>query len=252
MTPTNEQQGDGVIRRRAPRWLLLSGLTVVLFGCDAGNQLASSTVVAPLPPTSSSVFAAPSVLAAAKLATPAPVATSTSVVVEVEVVAAAASSNEMQLAPTTTSPPTTVVVKRSVAPAPSAATFEPAAASPIALNAAAATEFASRTNSLRSSLGLAPLSRDAQLDVSAANWARELAASGSLRHSTSPDRAVANGWYTAGENVGYGWSVASVHDALVASVGHYANLAGPSYSALGVAVAMGADGRLWVCEVFAG
>ena len=248
MTPTTQQQGDGVIRRRAPRWLLLSGLTVVLFGCDAGNQLASSTVAAPLPPTP--VVAAPSVLAAAKLAAPASASTSTSVVVEV--VPAASSANEMQLAPTTTTPPTTVVVKRSVIPATSAATFEPAAASPIALNTAAAAEFAGRTNALRSSLGLAPLSRDAQLDVSAANWARELAASGSLRHSTSPERAVANGWYTAGENVGYGWSVASVHDALVASAGHYANLAGPGYSALGIAVAMGADGRLWVCEVFAG
>lgn len=239
-----------MIRRRAPRWLLLSGLAVVLFGCDAGNQIASSTVAAPLPPTPIPVFAAPSVLAAAKRVIPA--STSTSVVVEVEVVGAAASANEMQLAPTTTTPPTTVVVKRSVTPATSVATFEPAAASPIALNAAAAAEFASRTNGLRSSLGLAPLSRDVQLDVSAANWARELAASGSLRHSTSPDRAVANGWYTAGENVGYGWSVASVHDALVASAGHYANLAGPSYTALGIAVAMGADGRLWVCEVFAG
>ena len=224
---------------------------MVLFGCDAGNQLASSTVAAPPPSTPTSVVAAPSVLAAAKLAIPAPASTSTSVVVEI-VAAAASSANEMQLAPTTTTPPTTVVVKRSVTPATSAATFEPAAASPIALNTAAAAEFTSRTNGLRSSLGLAPLSRDAQLDVSAANWARELAASGSLRHSTSPDRAVANGWYTAGENVGYGWSVASVHDALVASAGHYANLAGPGYSALGIAVAMGADGRLWVCEVFAG
>jgi uncharacterized protein YkwD len=122
----------------------------------------------------------------------------------------------------------------------------------VPLNAAAAADFVARTNALRTSLGLGALSRNAQLDGYAAAWARELAASGSLRHSSSPDRAVANGWSIAGENVGYGGSVGTVHDALVKSAGHYANLAGPSYTAIGVGVATGADGRIWVCEVFAG
>ena len=83
---------------------------------------------------------------------------------------------------------------------------------------------------------LAPISLD-HWEAYAAAWARELAASGSLRHSSSPDRAVAAGWSIAGENVGYGGSVGGVHDALVKSAGHYANLVGPSYSAIGVGVA---------------
>ena len=249
MTPLNEKQGDGVIRRRSVRLLLISSAVSVLFGCDAGNQLATRTPAAPV--------AVPVRVVAARVvvSTTEPGPAVSTPATTVEPAPAPTVANEMQLAPTTTAPATTIVALRPAAPAPTptavAVTFEPAA-SPIPLNIAAAADFASRTNSLRSSLGLAALVRNAQLDTYAANWARELAASGSLRHSTSPDRAVANGWNIAGENVGFGSSVGSVQDALVASAGHYANLAGPSYSALGIAVVVGADGRLWVCEVFGG
>jgi uncharacterized protein YkwD len=38
----------------------------------------------------------------------------------------------------------------------------------------------------------------------------------------------------------------------VSSAGHYANLARPTFSAIGVAVVVDDSGRLWLCEVFAG
>jgi uncharacterized protein YkwD len=256
VTPEIEQQGDGVIRRRVARWLLLGSAVTVLFGCQAGDpstsapaDAAAPVVAAPLPfvpAPRDSVVPPTDTVAAARVA-------ATTTTTEAPAPEAAAPANEMQPVPTTAAPPATTVVRRSVAAPTTVAppVFEPAAA-PLPLNAAAAVDFVNRTNSLRASLGLEALARNAQLDAYAAAWARELAASGSLRHSSSPDRAVAAGWSIAGENVGYGGSVGSVHDALVKSAGHYANLVGPSYSAIGVGVAAGADGRLWVCEVFAG
>lgn len=255
MTPETEQQGDGVIRRGVARWLLLGSAVTVLFGCQAGD-----------PTTGAPAAAAPPVVAAPLPFLPAPRDTvvpptetvtvarvaATTTTTEAPAPMVAAPANEMQPVPTTAAPPTTAVRRAVAAPATTAPqALEPAAAL-LPLDAAAAVDFLNRTNGLRASLGLGALSRNAQLDAYAAAWARELAASGSLRHSTSPDRAVAAGWSIAGENVGYGGSVASVHDALVKSAGHYANLVGPSYTAVGVGVAAGADGRLWVCEVFAG
>jgi uncharacterized protein YkwD len=120
------------------------------------------------------------------------------------------------------------------------------------IDSAAAADFTARTNALRSSLGLAPLVRDGSLDSLAADWAQELAASGQLRHSSIPRTIVGHPWSTVGENVGFGPSVGSVHDALVNSAGHYANLTGASYSRVGIGVAVDGDGRLWVVEVFAG
>lgn len=256
MTPVNDQQGDGVIRRRAARWLLLGSAVTVLFGCQAGDRSTTSStpsaapslaVPGPFVPVSRAEAPADTVAAARTLDTTTTTST-TAAPVEPE---ATPSSNEMQLAPTTTPPPPPAAPVR-VAPVTTAPqALEPAAAS-APLNAAAAADFVGRTNALRGSLGLGALARNAQLDAYATAWARELAASGSLRHSASPDRAVAAGWSIAGENVGYGGSVATVHDALVKSAGHYANLAGASYTAIGVGVATGADGRIWVCEVFAG
>ena len=253
-----------MIRRRAAQWLLISLAAGALFGCGANNeQLAtsvspasSSEVVATSPAASDVTAAASEAVVAARASVSAP----TIEVVTVPVAFVNADSgtgvNEMQRVPVTTTvrpPASTVRVSSGALPtttAAAAAALETASVVP--LNAAAAAEFQSRTNTLRASLGLAPLSRNAQLDSYAASWVRELVTSGRLRHSTNPDRAVGSGWSIAGENVGFGASVTSVQDALAASPGHYANLVGPRYTSLGVAAAIGDDGRLWVCEVFGG
>lgn len=233
----------------------MGSAVTVLFGCQAGdqstttpNQAASSVVAVAVPFVPAPRPTAPADTVAGARTAEAPTTT-----VAAPEPTTAPSANEMQLAPTTTPPPATtvVVVRSAAAPTTAPRVLEPAAA-PVPLNTAAAVDFVNRTNSLRTSVGLAPLGRNAQLDAYAAAWARELAASGTLRHSSSPDRAVAEGWSLAGENVGYGGTVGAVQDALVKSAGHYANLVGPSYTSIGVGVATGADGRIWVCEVFGG
>jgi len=105
---------------------------------------------------------------------------------------------------------------------------------------------------VRSGSGLAPLGRDASLDGAAAGWARELASSGVLRHSSLPDQLIGKPWSTVGENIGVGGSSAVIHDALVSSASHLANILGASFSRIGVGAYTDTTGRLWVVEIFAG
>lgn len=62
--------------------------------------------------------------------------------------------------------------------------------------------------------------------------------------------AVAS-WIIAGENVGVGSSVEAVQAALMRSATHRANILDRSYNAIGVGIVRGADGRLFVTQVFA-
>ena len=139
--------------------------------------------------------------------------------------------------------PTTTAV------APATPALAPAA---VTVSSAAAGDIAARTNAVRTSSGLAPLSREASLDSGAVAWARELATSGVLRHSSMPQQLIGKPWSTVGENVGVGPTSAAVHDALVNSAGHLANIVGAGFTRLGVGAAVDAGGRLWVVEVFAG
>jgi uncharacterized protein YkwD len=150
----------------------------------------------------------------------------------------------------------------STAPAPAAAPTPPpttAAPPPVAPAAAtvnmapgAAADLFARTNGVRSARGVAPLARDGSLDSAANGWARELATSGTLRHSTLPQQLIGNPWSTLGENVGFGATSAVIHEALVNSAGHLSNIVGASYTRIGVGAATDVNGRLWVVELFAG
>lgn len=150
-------------------------------------------------------------------------------------------------APVTTAaaPPTTA------APAPAPAPVVPAAAG-VAAAPSAAGDIAARTNSVRAGRGVAALGREASLDSSAAAWARELATSGVLRHSGLPQQLLGKPWSTLGENVGFGTSSVVIHDALVNSSGHFANIVNPSFTRIGVGAATDVNGRLWVVQLFAG
>ena len=59
-------------------------------------------------------------------------------------------------------------------------------------------------------------------------------------------------WSTVGENIAYGWSVQSMHDALVASSGHYANLTSSSFTHVGIGVWIEDGGKIWTTHVFGG
>jgi uncharacterized protein YkwD len=127
----------------------------------------------------------------------------------------------------------------------------PAAVTVVAAPSAAA-DIAARTNNVRAGRGLAPLARDGSLDGAAAGWARELATSGVLRHSGLPQQLLGKPWATLGENVGFGSSSAIIHDALVNSAGHLANIVGTNFTRIGVGAATDVNGRLWVVQLFGG
>lgn len=122
------------------------------------------------------------------------------------------------------------------------------AAPPAAADAGAESQFVAMANSLRASQGLPPLEVDGNLVGKARGWAQTMAGAGDIWHSNLSD-GVSAAWHRLGENVGMGPSVQSIHDALVASPGHYANLVDPGFRSIGVGV-VNAGGTIFVAQVF--
>ena len=134
----------------------------------------------------------------------------------------------------------------------------------------AESQFFALLNQVRAGQGLGALVRDPGLDGVAREWSAHMAATfartgvvirpGVKEHSVPPNcdldslchrpnlaeavTGVEPNWRTAGENVGTGGDIQPLHDAFVASPGHYANIIG-KYNRLGVGVVI-ADGTIWV------
>ncbi|MFZ4583674.1 MAG: CAP domain-containing protein [Acidimicrobiia bacterium] len=121
-----------------------------------------------------------------------------------------------------------------------------AAASVVAPDAEA--DFVARTNALRAERGLEPLVVDVDLRAKARDWAAHMADERQISHSTLADN-VHSDWHRLGENVGTGPDVGPIHDALVRSPHHLANLLDPGFRYVGVGVVT-AYGTMWVSEVF--
>lgn len=115
-------------------------------------------------------------------------------------------------------------------------------------------DFLTRLNTLRTSRGLAPLVRDDALAFYARDWTRTMVAAGSISHDpglkADTEAALAGNWTNAGENVGRGGDVQSVHDAFVASPGHLANMINTAYNRVGIGVVTVSNG-LYVTVRFA-
>lgn len=114
--------------------------------------------------------------------------------------------------------------------------------------------FLQKTNYLRASRGVPALASHGTLDAKAQSWASTLASRGTLVHSDLTDGMSSVNWYTLGENLASGsqtgdWA-ARLHDALVASPTHYANLVDRRFTHMGVGIAS-AGGKVYVVEVFA-
>jgi len=91
---------------------------------------------------------------------------------------------------------------------------------------------------------------EANLVTYAQGQAQAIASAGQLFHS---DISVLLGaWNTAGENVGFGPSVGTVHDAFVNSPHHYENLVNPAFTHIGIATVIDGSGRIWTSHNFAG
>lgn len=118
-----------------------------------------------------------------------------------------------------------------------------------------AKSFLDRTNSLRSSQGVAKLKESSTLTNKAEAWAQHMAATGKLAHSNLTANLGGLKWKSLGENVGYSSptsnTLKTIHDMFAASAGHRANLLKSTYTHMGVGVAKDKHGRIWVAEVFA-
>lgn len=104
------------------------------------------------------------------------------------------------------------------------------------------------TNQARASVGAPALTLDAGISSVARSWAQDMAAQGGISHN--PDiGSLLDGWLRLAENVGVGATIAQVHEALLNSLSHYANLSNPVYSLVGIGV-VSAGGRVYVVENF--
>ena len=82
-------------------------------------------------------------------------------------------------------------------------------------------------------------------------WSDHMARTGVLEHTgggTAVNPRPLTGWCKYGENVGYGPSVAAVHQAFLNSPPHKANMIGP-YSLVGTGASW-AKGYVWVTEIY--
>ena len=140
-------------------------------------------------------------------------------------------------APVTTTTATAITTTSGV---PVAGAFSPAAES----------DFLSRINGLRSSVGLPGLSANSELNNYARWWAKQMADSGNFLHSDFP--SLLDPWWVVGENVGYGPTVASIFDYLVASSLHYTNMVDARFTSVGVGAYVDATGRIWTAHLFGG
>ena len=100
----------------------------------------------------------------------------------------------------------------------------------------------------RAAAGVAGLQVASDLVQVATRHSQRMAEEGRLHHNEALSSEV-DGWERVTENVGYGPDARSVHDALMASSSHRANILDSGVTQVGVGVAF-KDGTLWVTQVF--
>ena len=113
--------------------------------------------------------------------------------------------------------------------------------------------FLEAVNSSRVAAGLAPLTYSEELSALADLHSAQMASSGTIYHSTDLGSKVGTvyaNWTRAGENVGKGGSVESIHAAMLASPSHAANIYG-DYNLIGIGVETNPGGVMFVTEIFA-
>lgn len=105
-------------------------------------------------------------------------------------------------------------------------------------------------NQARNGEGRSSLERMAALDAVALEWAKAMAASGTLSHNQSLSSQIPGGWSFIGENVARGYpSGSAMHEGWWNSSGHRANMLG-DFTDVGIAF-LSAGGSTWGVQVFA-
>ena len=114
-------------------------------------------------------------------------------------------------------------------------------------------EFVCRINAERRRWGIPDLQVTNGLRTVARDWAAHLRGINRLEHRPNLGHVVStqvtSSWSGVGENVGYGLSVGSLHNAFMNSPGHRANILNRSYRYIGVGVAHGSYWR-WTTHNF--
>jgi uncharacterized protein YkwD len=106
-------------------------------------------------------------------------------------------------------------------------------------------------NAERSSRGISTLGNSDDLTNKAGNHAEAMAARRDLFHSNLWS-GLSSRWSRVSENVGRARDVQAAHAAFMRSASHRANILDGRMRSLGVGVALGKDGYVYVVEVFAG
>ncbi len=130
-----------------------------------------------------------------------------------------------------------------------AAALLPASAVSAAVDAGAEADFVSRTNQERTQRGLPALRVCTELRSPARSHSRVMAGASHLHHNPNLGSDV-DSWQRVAENVGRGRSVGSLHDALMNSPGHRANILDGRVTQLGIGVEVDSSGQIWVTQVF--
>lgn len=110
--------------------------------------------------------------------------------------------------------------------------------------------FARRINGARGNTGLGKLKLDPELSRAARAHTWAMARQTRLYHTPSDKlRERVTNWTILGENVGYGGTVSSLHQAFMDSPAHRDNILYTTFKHVGIG-ALKKDGRLWVTVIF--
>jgi hypothetical protein len=112
-----------------------------------------------------------------------------------------------------------------------------------------ASSFVAKANAERGNRGLKPYVVKADLAAVAARHSARMAKANSLYHNPNLGSEV-SGWQVVGENVGNGGTVDSIHQALMDSPTHRANILARDYIEIGVGTVKDSRGVIWVTQVF--
>lgn len=146
-------------------------------------------------------------------------------------------------------------------PAPDAVRSRPRRRRATALGALAATvallaaacgpeqQMSDLLNQARASYGLGAYQQNMSLYSKASAWSVKMANDGRLSHSNLAE-GNPYAWRRLGENVGYGGDVNTIHNALMNSSGHRANILDRGFQYYAVGIYTDGAGRLWVTQEF--
>jgi len=115
-------------------------------------------------------------------------------------------------------------------------------------------ECAALTNQARAAAGVAPVTLSPTLNVAAEGWSQHQASTTTMTHGVNPGEritAAGFGWRTWGENVAFGQSnCTAVIAAWMNSPGHRTNMLNPSFTHIGIAVAVASNGyKYWTMNL---